>query len=166
VNLKPDERAAILKGEYPEIVRPHDNGCPFEAGEEIVLRTQRSLAGPIPLVSLIITAKHRKNPRTWQAIYAVKDERGLYMAKATGYTRSASQSLDWEAPVLDPAAQKAYAAQGRLQAAQRKEDQREALKRQQRALRTELVHTLKNLGGEEAVALLAQIQKDIREARQ
>jgi hypothetical protein len=165
VNLKPDERAAILKGEYPEIVRPHDHGCPFEAGEEIVLRTQRSLAGPVALVSVLITAKHRKNPKTWQAIYTIKDNRGLYMAKATGYTRSGNQSIDPDAPVLDEAAQKAYAAQGRLQAAQRKEDSREALKRQQRALRTELAHTLKNLGGEEAVALLARLQKDIQEAR-
>lgn len=117
MNLKPRESRAILAGGHPAIVRPHDGKCPFEVGEEIVLRTQKTIAGPISQVSITITAKHRKSPTSWEAIYSVKDDRGLYLAKGQGYTRSAGDSIDWEAPVDDEDTLREYAATGRQKSA-------------------------------------------------
>lgn len=123
LKLKSQERKAILAGEHPEIVRPHTGECPFEVGEEVVLRWQKTERGPIPHLWITVTAKHRKSPTAWRAIYSIHDERGLYVAKGAGYTRSPSGSLDWQAPVLDPEAAKQYAVQARLQAAEREDNE-------------------------------------------
>ena len=163
--LEADERTKILRGEHPEILRPHEDGCPFKVGEEIILRSQSTIAGPVPLISIRITAKHRKSPETWQAIYTVRDERGLYLGRGSGYTRSSSESIDPEAPVLDEAAEKAYAAQSRLAKAQDTGRQREALIQQQRALRSELAETLGDLEPTAAALLLAELQRNIKTAK-
>lgn len=112
MNLKQAEKTKILNGSHPELVRPHENGCPFEVGETIVLKTQGTEAGPIPHVWIEVTAKHRKNAKTWEAIYTVHDERGVYAAQGLGYTRSPARALDPEAPVLDPAVIEQYASEG------------------------------------------------------
>lgn len=112
MNLKQAEKTKILNGSHPELVRPHENGCPFKVGETIVLKTQGTEAGPIPHVWIEVTGKHRKNAKTWEAIYTVHDFRGVYVNQGLGYTRSPVRALDPEAPVLDPAVIAKYAAEG------------------------------------------------------
>jgi hypothetical protein len=109
MNLKPSEKAAILAGKHPEIVRPHERACPFEVGEEITLKTTNTINGPIPEVSITVTGHHRHKNGAWEALYSVKDDRGVYVNQGLGYTRSPSRSLDPEAPVLDPEVIEEYA---------------------------------------------------------
>lgn len=165
MKLKASERSAILAGEYPEIVRPHENGCPFTVGERIVLKSQRSRTGAVPIVTMTITGKHRRDAKTWQPIYKVKDDRGLYLAKGNGYTRSASTSVDWEAPVLDPSAQATYAAQGRLEMAKRRENSQAAIEKQDRAAKSMLLETLSGLEGATRTLFLAEIQRSCQNAK-
>jgi hypothetical protein len=136
MNLKPNETAAILAGKHPEIVRPHEGSCPFEVGEEIVLKTTNTINGPIPEVSITVTGHHRHRNGAWEALYSVKDDRGVYVNRGLGYTRSPSGSLDPEAPVLDPEviedyameAQAKTALQGAERAAEQKQEGKEARK--------------------------------------
>jgi hypothetical protein len=136
MNLKPSEKAAILSGKHPEIVRPHEGTCPFEVGEEITLKTTNTINGPIPEVSITVTGHHRHKNGAWEALYSVKDDRGVYVNQGLGYTRSPSRSLDPEAPVLDPEvieeyamdAQAKTALQGAERAAEQKREGKEARK--------------------------------------
>lgn len=102
MRLKPSEKAAILAGKHPEIVRPDQPSSPFVEGEEIVLKTTSTINGSIPEVSISFTGHKRRKNGAWEAIYTVKDDRGLYVNQGLGYTRSPSRALDAEAPVLDP----------------------------------------------------------------
>jgi len=165
LKLTQKERSALLAGEFPRIIRKHEGKCPFEVGEEIVLRSQKTINGPIPQVSIEITGKHRKSVRSWEVIYCAKDNRGLYLGKQ-GYTRSGAESIDPEAPVLDPDAQKRYAAQGRLARAERKERDDEARKAQGRAARARLTETLSGLTPEAHLAFLAKFNRMCEQAKE
>lgn len=162
MKLKPQERSAILADQHPQIIRPFldDESCPFEVGEVVVLRSQRSMAGSVPQVSITITGIGRGKKGEWIAHYSVRDDRGLYLAKGPGYTRSAADSLDWEAPVDDPSALQAYAAQGRLRSAERSVDRR----KRERAIRDRLRLTLEGLEVEAQIALLAALEREIQKA--
>jgi hypothetical protein len=109
MNLKPSEKAAILAGKHPQIVRPPDGACPFEKGEEIILKSTGTLKGKIPEVSIVIAGKHRHKNGAWEAVYTVKDDRGVYVNQGLGYTRSPVRALDPEAPVLDEEVIEEYA---------------------------------------------------------
>lgn len=104
MNLKPKERSQILAGRFPEIVREE----PMKLGE-IVLKTTKTLNGSIPEVAIVITSRHKTKNGAWEAIYTVRDERGVYVNQGLGYTRSPARALDREAPILDPAVIEAYA---------------------------------------------------------
>lgn len=146
MKLKQRERGAIMRGEFPDIVRPHSPaGCPFKVGEVLAVRQQKVQGGRLPIISIRITGKHRKDPKLWEALYAVRDDRGLYMSKGVGYTRSAASSLDWMAPVLDPDACTRYAMESRLVMAERNERSTEAEHAQEVAARSELTETLKTM---------------------
>lgn len=167
MKLRPQERSAILADEHPQIMRPFhkDEPCPFEVGEVTVLRAQRSTAGPVPQVSITITGIARGKKDEWIAHYSVRDDRGLYLARGTGYTRSAADSLDWEAPVDDPTALKAYAVQGRLRRAEQAAEQDEDHRKRERAIRDRLRLALEGLSADGQIALLAAIERDIQKAQ-
>jgi hypothetical protein len=114
VKLKVSERAQLLKGEFPELVRA---SLDFKIGQEIVLKTTTTHAGTIPEVSLRILERHKTKNGSWQAIYVVKDDRGLYVNQGLGYTRSPARALDREAPILDPAIIAEYAAEAEQKSA-------------------------------------------------
>lgn len=165
MNLKPRERGAIMKGDFPEIVRPHAGACPFEVGEVLIVRRQKVRGGSVPLVSIRITGKHRKDPKHWEAFYAVRDDRGLYMSKGLGYTRSVASSLDWEASVLDEGAHDRYATESRLAMAERNERSIEAEQAQDRAARSELTETLKGLKAEARNEWLGEFKRLCEKAK-
>lgn len=167
MKLKPKERSAIMADEHPEIVRPYESGkpCPFTKGEQIVLRYQKTHGTPAPLVSITILGHNRTKNGSWKAEYSVRDDRGLYLARGLGYTRSAASSVDWEAGVEDQATLRAYAAQGRLHAAERRE-QRAKLKRDEEAVGKLLATKLCRLQGEAAsygLDLAPRIMEVVRE---
>lgn len=108
MKLKPKERAELMAGKFPELVRPH---AEFKVGEEIVLSTTRIESGTIPEVSIRILGRHKTKNGAWQPDYVVTDTRGLYVNQGLGYTRSAARALDREAPILDPAVIEQYAAE-------------------------------------------------------
>jgi len=166
MNLKPKERGAIVRGEFPTIVRPHSPaGCPFKVGEILPVRQQKVQGGRVPIISIRITGKHRKDPKHWEALYAVKDDRGLYMAKGAGYTRSAASSLDWQAPVLDPDACTRYAIESRLSMAESNERSIEAEHAQERAARSELTETLKTMKPEARNEWLGEFKRLCEKAK-
>jgi len=107
--LTASERNSILRGGHPAIVRAEKT---FLKGEVIALKSIGSEAGPVPVVS--ITCLSLKKGKKGEQIleYSVRDDRGLYLAHNGGYTRSGSASLDWEAPVDDPAAIQTYVLEG------------------------------------------------------
>lgn len=162
MKLRPAERSAILAGDHPPIIRPfhRGEGCPFAVGEVVVLRSERSMAGPVAVVSITIIGRKRTKAGAWRAVYSVRDDRGLYLARGPGYTRSAADSLDWQAPVEDEDTLRAYAAQGRLRSAERTEDRR----RRERAIRDRLRIALTGLPPEGQVLLLASIEREIQRA--
>lgn len=106
MDLKQRERSALLAGKFPEIVREQPE---FSIGEEIVLKTTKTENGPIPEVTITILGRHKTKNGAWEAIYKVKDDRGVYVSLGLGYTRSPARALDREAPVLDDAVIEAYA---------------------------------------------------------
>lgn len=106
MELKPRERSALLAGSFPEIVREQPE---FSLGEEIILKTTKTETGPIPEVTITILGRHKRKNGAWEAIYCVKDDRGVYVSQGLGYTRSPARALDREAPILDPAVIEAYA---------------------------------------------------------
>lgn len=105
MNLKPKEKSALLAGHFPEIVREKPE---FSLGEEIVLKTTKTENGPIPEVTITILGRHKRKNGAWEAIYRVKDDRGVYVSQGLGYTRSPARALDREAPILDPEVIEAY----------------------------------------------------------
>lgn len=157
--LKPKERAAILAGERPEIVRPYESGqpCPFVKGEQVTIKSRRSMAGNSPLVWIVFEGHNRTKQGDWKARYLIRDDRSLYLAKGPGYTRSASSSLDPDAAVLDEETLKEYAVQGKLRREERAEDQ----KAREKALRERLRVTLKDLEPTARLALLAALEREI-----
>lgn len=104
MNLKPKERASILAGQFPELVRPEKP----ELGQEIVLKSSKARDHtPIPEVSIrVLSARKLKNG--WKVEYLVKDDRGLYASQGLGYTRSPVRALDPTAPILDPETIESY----------------------------------------------------------
>jgi hypothetical protein len=165
MKLKPKEKSAILAGEHPEIIRKHEGACPFEFAECIVLRTQPSLAGPVAQVSITIIGRRRGAKGEWIAEYSVRDDRPLYLRHNSGVTRSASESLDPEAAITDEAMLKEYALRGRLANAQRREDNAEARRKRERAIRGRLRETLAGLNRDGQVELLAKIERECIRAR-
>jgi hypothetical protein len=97
MNLKPKEKAAILAGKHPTIVRTEKS----DKGQEIVLRSTRTPLGPVPQVVVTITGWRKLKYGGYKAVYSVEDNRELYLNRGLGYTRSRSRALDTEAPVLD-----------------------------------------------------------------
>lgn len=114
VRLKASERAQLMRGEFPEL---HRTALDFKVGEEIILKTTKTHAGTVPEVSIRILERHKTKTGTWQAIYVVKDDRGLYVNQGLGYTRSPARALDREAPILDPAVIEKYAAEAEQKSA-------------------------------------------------
>lgn len=165
MKLTKAERSAILAGEHPQILRAEDS-CPFEKGDVITLKEIGTYQGPIPHVSITILGIARGKKGEWIAEYSVRDERGLYLRTGGGYTRSPSESVDKEAPVVDPATLKQYAASGRLSQARRRERDEEEMRRQNRAARSELTEALSNLGAEARVEFLADVQRLCRQAKE
>lgn len=163
MKLKPSERSSIMAGEHPQIARAYCKGqpCPFVKGEVTVLHSQRTMGEPAPLVSITILGHNRTKKGAWLAEYSVRDDRGLYLAKGPGYTRSRSGSLDPDAAVEDPGTLKRYAAQGRLRRAEHAEE----TKRHEKLLRERLRSTLKGLGPEAQTALLANLEREIQKAQ-
>jgi len=106
MRLKASERTKLMKGEFPKLVREH---LDFKIGEEIVLKTTTTHAGTIPEVSIRILGRHKTKNGSWQAVYLVRDDRGLYVNQGLGYTRSPARALDREAPIIDPAVIEQYA---------------------------------------------------------
>jgi hypothetical protein len=114
MRLKASEKAKLLRGEFPEL---HRTALDFTVGEEIVLKTTKTHAGTIPEVSIRVLERHKTKNGSWQAIYVVKDDRGLYVNQGLGYTRSPTRALDREAPILDPAVIEKYAAEAEQKSA-------------------------------------------------
>lgn len=109
MKLTATERNAILRGEFPPIVRTEEV---FKKGETIALKSIASLAGPVPLVSITVLKLKKGKKGEQIPEYSVRDDRGLYLAHNGGYTRSASASLDWEASVDDPSTLQSYVLEG------------------------------------------------------
>jgi hypothetical protein len=167
VKLKSKERSAIMAGEHPKIVRPYKQGegCPFAKGEQVVIQSQRTHGKPAPLVSITILGHNRTKNGSWEAEYSVRDDRGLYLAKGVGYTRSASDSLDWEASVEDPETLKRFSTQGRLHRVERKANEEVEIDRQNKAARSKLTETLSGLGPEARTAWLAEFDRMCQKAK-
>lgn len=162
LKLKPQERSAILAGDHPKIVRPYERGesdPPFSKGEMIVLTSQKTQGEPAPLVSITVLGHNRTKNGSWEAVYSVRDDRGLYLAKGPGYTRSRGASIDPDAAVEDEPTLKRYAAQGRLQRVQNAERREEEEKAQVRAARSKLTETLSGLQAEARTAFLAEFER-------
>lgn len=169
MKLKHAERTAILRNERPRLERPfvEGEGPPSEHGAEIALKTLPSLAGPVPQVSLTILLWRRSKKGSWVANYSVKDDRPLYVARQPGYSRDAEQSIDPDAPVLDEATEKRFATEARLTRIERQRDRDDAKgvrRKRERAIRDRLRQTLDGLPPEQQVELLAQIERDCKEA--
>ena len=162
MKLKPKERSAIMAGEHPEIARPYQQGetrPPFEKGELIVLSSQQTMGEPAPLVSITILGHNRTKKGAWVAEYSVRDDRGLYLARGPGYTRSRSGSLDPDASVEDPAILERYAAQGRLRRAESKELRERERQAQATAARSKLTEMLSGLEGEARTSFLVEFER-------
>lgn len=159
MNLKPKEQASILAGQYPELVRPEKD---FEEGEEIVLKTTTTINGPIPEVSICILGHAKRKNGAWEAIYRVKDDRGVYAAQGLGYTRSPARALDKTAPILDPEVIEGYAAHAHLEHVERRSPSER--NRQQRGMQRKLSEAMKALTPTQQVELLAKLERDIKEA--
>lgn len=169
MKLKHAERTAILRNEHPRIERPYVEGeePPFVPGHEIAIKTLPSEAGPVPQVSITFTRCRRSKKGNWVASYSIRDDRPLYVARQPGYSRDAEQSIDPEAPVLDEATEKRFATEARLTRIERsrdRDDAKEARKKRQRAIRERLGRACDGLTPEDAMALLARIERECREA--
>lgn len=168
MKLKHAERTAILRNERPRLERPfEDDNPPCEHGTEIPIKELPSLAGPVSQVSLTILKWRRSKRGSWVANYSVKDDRPLYVATQPGYTRDAEQSIDPEAPILDEATEKRFATEAKLTRIERRrdrEDAKETRKKRQRQIRERLGRACDGLSPEEAMALLARIERECREA--
>jgi hypothetical protein len=128
MNIKPSEKAAILAGKHPEIVRPEKSET-----EEIVLRSRRTPVGQVAQVAVIVTGWRKlKHGGGYKAVYSVEDSRQLYLNRGLGYTRSKERALDTEAPVLDEETAKQFAMEGEqktvLQGAKRTAEQKKESK--------------------------------------
>lgn len=165
MNLNRKEKSAILAGEHPLIIRPYEKECPFEVAEQIVLRTQPSLAGPVAQVAITITGGKRGSKGEWIAEYSVRDDRPLYLRHNSGVTRSAAESLDPEAAITDEKALKEYAVRGRLANAERKQATAEAKGRQARAARSALTEAMASLEGQAREVFLVELQRMCRQAK-
>lgn len=110
MKLTNEETRLILSGDYPRLEGSGGN-CPFNVDEEIVLKTTKTMNGPIPEVLIRITERHVSRKGAWSVVYAVKDNRGLYVNAGLGYTRSPARALDSEAPILDPHVIERYVAE-------------------------------------------------------
>jgi hypothetical protein len=165
VSLKSKEKSAILAGEHPLIIRPYEEGCPFKPAEQVVLRTQPSLAGPVAQVSITITGCKRGTKGEWIAEYSVRDDRPLYLRHNSGVTRSAAESLDPEAAITDEKALKEYAVRGRLASAERKQATAEIKRRQALAARSALTEAMASLEGQAREVFLIELQRMCRQAK-
>lgn len=121
--LTAKERRAVLAGQYPSLSRPIVPGqpCPYMQGEVLTLRSQRSLAGPVPQVSIRIEGVRRTRKGDWLPQYSVRDDRSLYLARGIGYTRSLAQAVDVQAPVEDEGTLRRFVVEARLHQAEREE---------------------------------------------
>lgn len=162
MKLKTTERSAIMAGDHPRIVRPYEQGVstsPFSKGERIVLVSQSTMGEPAPLVSITVLGHNRTKNGSWEAVYSVRDDRGLYLARGPDYTRSRSGSLDPEASVEDPETLSRYAAQGRLRRVEKAERREEEERAQVRAARSRLTEMLSGLQGEARTAFLVDFER-------
>lgn len=112
MNLKPKEKAAILAGHHPPLVR--EGKCPFEKGETISLVTQRSYAGQVAQVSITITTIKRGKKGEHLPEYMVRDDRDRFLRHRGGVTASPTQSVDPEASLVPSDFQRRVSAEGRL----------------------------------------------------
>jgi hypothetical protein len=154
---------AILHEERPALTWPGKERCPVTKGEEFGLVFLRSLAGPCAQVWITITKVKRGKKGEHMAEYSVRDDRPLYLRHRKGYTRSAADSLDPEAPVTDPATLTEFAASARLRSAERR-SKSERLAAQQT---NQLMRKLRRLQSEAAaygVDLAPRLLPIIREA--
>jgi hypothetical protein len=133
MKLKLEEAKAILAGHHPEIVR--EGTCPFEKGEVISLRTLQSRQGPVPQVSITITAIRRGKKGEHMPEYSVRDDRGTYLRHRGGTTRSPSESVDPEASLVDAGYQRALSEEGRLKTVLKGAEQRQTSARERKELR-------------------------------
>lgn len=157
--ISPAVREGILAGEEPPLIWPGDEACPVEKGQEIGLVFLRSLAGPVAQVAITITSLRRGKRGEHMADYSVRDDRALHLRHRHGYTRSQADSMDPDAPVLDPDTLKAFSTRSRLSTAEREEKRRENERRQERAAKAKLGETLAGLKPEGRAALLANIER-------
>ena len=100
--------AKVLAGQHPPLVWSAESPCPVERGQEITLK---KLQG-VPQVSLTITRIKGGKKGEHMAEYRVRDDRPEYLRHNIGTTRSPSDSVDPEAPVIDPTTLQEYATAG------------------------------------------------------
>lgn len=169
MSLKASERAQLLRGEFPSLTRPYVEGepPPFAKGQEIVLR---KLSG-IKQAWLTILVVKRERKGGWSVEYSFRNDTPAFLRRTGGLTNVAADSCDPEAPVIDEATQKAWAAKARLESLQRREEteQRDgrvselAQRQRERAVRDRLRETIAGLEPELAIDLLARIESEIAE---
>jgi len=121
MKLKPSEKAAILAGKHPAIVRSEKG----DKGTEIVLRMTRTPIGPVPQVVVTIASWRKLKRGGYKARYSVQDDRELFLNRGLGYTRSRSRALDTEAPVLDEETAAKFAMEGEQKIAIQGSEQRQ-----------------------------------------
>jgi hypothetical protein len=166
VKLKASERTALLRGEWPSLSRQIVTGEPpiFEAGETIVLKR----FGGFPQVWITISAVRRTRKGVWMPEYTLRDDRPLYLRHNGDLTRSVSESVDPEAPVIDAATERSFNARARLKMAERAEAtdaRKERQRRRERAVRDRLRETLDGLEPAAATDLLASLEQQIESAK-
>ncbi|MGB7588010.1 MAG: hypothetical protein WBM00_04815 [Solirubrobacterales bacterium] len=162
MNLTKQERAAILAGQHPKITRKVEVGAdpPFKAGETTSLRELPSRFGPVPQVWIHVIARRRgAGGRHWVCEYSVRDDRPLYLAKGTDYTRTPAQAIDTEATVLDEEAARKSSAETRLRVAQSTQER----SRQAQQVRNRVRVLLAELPAERRLEFLVGLQRLVAE---
>ena len=162
IDAPPGTKGKILHGEHPTLIWPGKD-CPVSKGDEIALVLQRSECGPVPQVWITVSGITYTKKGESLAHYSVRDDRPLFLASATGYTRSADRAIDKEASVDDPEAQVAYSAQARLQNASKRVDPR----KRERRIKDRLRAVLNDLKDDDAeIALLADLERSLIKAQE
>lgn len=151
-NVKQGDTIIVLRARPPRHADP-DDGHVFDAPLE-----------PVVWLTVRQVVRHRKGG--WKVRYDVTDlrEAPLYPARKAGYTTDSSRAIEKAEAALSKADHERISLEARQARAEEKEEQMDVAQ-QKRRLRSDLNETLPTLRPEARIALLAGIERLIREAK-
>ncbi len=178
LELTPKERQQILAADVKQITRPDKPDLP----DRIVLHetqgrryydraTDRTFEVPSQPDAWIEKLKAVRTTKGYRITWELHDNRdpAQFPARHHGYTSDPSRAVDDHEAVLTPADRERLARQrteGRLRHLEARRGRAEdELRRQEKAVRDELRATLRGLGPDAQVALIAGIQRLLRDGR-